>query len=316
MFRFGILGTGNIAATFYDATTRTDCAEVIAVASRTPGKAQQFAEKTGGNFDRYGSYEELLKRPDIDGVYIATTHNFHFENMMLALSYGKHVMCEKSFVMTKREAEQVFSVAKEKNLFCMEAMWSRFLPAIKKAKEWIDAGLIGDVNLANFLIGFASSKDPNGRIRNPKLGGGAMYDISVYGIELTTYLIGKPVASHHSYVLRDENGVDMVNNITLCYPDCVANVQTTVTTNVGQFLNIYGTKGRISIADPHFADSCERYDENGLAEKVFFRRDNGFQYQIEEMVRCVNEGKLESDVIPHADTIFCASIFDSMNESK
>lgn len=310
MFRFGIIGAGNIAAQFCAAVKRSGCAEVAAVAGRTPGKAKAFAEKNGV-LSYYESYEEMLRRDDIDGVYVATTHNFHYDNMMQALSCGKHVLCEKAFAMTKREAEAVFAFAKEKQLFCMEAMWSRFLPTIQKAKAWIDSGLIGDVNMAHFMIGFASNPDPDGRIRNKDLGGGAMFDISVYAIEITSYLIGKPLRSYSGQVLKDENGVDMVDVITLCFDGCIASLQATVLTNVEQALDICGTKGRIHIPNPHYCDRALRYDEKGLAEEFFERRDNGFEYEIREMVSCIAAGKLESDVVPHRDTIQCAEIFDA-----
>lgn len=311
MFRFGIIGAGNIAVQFCHAAKLSGVAEVVAVAGRTPGKAKAFAEKNGIPA-YYESYEAMLACDDIDGVYIATTHNFHYENMLLALNAGKHILCEKAFVVNKAQAENVFALAREKGLFCMEAMWSRFLPAIQKAKEWIESGLIGDVNLAHCMIGFASSPDPNGRIRNKALGGGAIFDIGVYAIEITTYLIGKELLSYDGHVLKDENGVDMVDSIHLVFDGCIANLQTTVLTGVEQSLQILGTKGRIVIPDPHYCCRCMRYDENGLAEEFYQRRDNGFEYEIRETVSCIKAGKLESGIIPHKDTLKCAEIFDAM----
>ena len=311
MFRFGIIGAANIAAQFCRAAELSGVAEVAAVAGRTPGKAKAFAEKNGIS-SYYETYEEMLARDDIDGVYIATTQNFHYDNIKLALNAGKHVLCEKAFVLTKAQAEEVFALAREKKLFCMEAMWSRFLPTIQKAKEWIDSGLIGDVNLAHFMIGFASSPDPNGRIRSKALGGGAMFDITVYAIEITMYLINKKLLSYDGHVLKDENGVDMVDVIDLVFDGCIANLQATVLTNVEQSMQIFGTKGRIVIPDPHYSCRCSRYDENGLAEEFYQRRDNGFEYEIREMVSCIEAGKLESDTIPQKDTIKCAEIFDAM----
>ena len=315
MFRFGIMGAGNIAAQFCDALKISGCAEVIAVASRTPGKAEIFAKKNDIPF-YYSSYEEMLAKKDVDGIYVATTHNFHYENMIQALSAGKHVLCEKAFTMRKQEAEAVFDLARKKGLFCMEAMWSRFLPAIQKAKSWIEVGLIGDLNMAHFMIGFASSSYPNGRLRNKALGGGAMFDISVYAIEITSYLIGKPILSFNGSVLKDENGVDMVDVITLCFEGCIASLQSTILTNVEQSLQICGTKGRIKIPDPHYSERCMRFDANGLAEEFYQRRDNGFQYEIREMVSCIQQGKLESEIMPHRDTLRCAEIFDFCLNNK
>lgn len=308
-FNFGIIGAANIASRFCDAVNNIDNATVVAVGSCTPNKAKEFALKN--NIESYyDGYEELVKRNDIDAIYIATTHNFHYENIMLALNNNKHVLCEKAFVLNKAQALEIFKIAKEKNLFCMEAMWSRFLPVILKAKEWIDTGRLGEIDMANFIIGFHSDENPEGRMRNPKLGGGAMYDIGVYAIELMQYLIPEKIIDVTSKLSYTKDGVDKVDNITIQFENCIAALQAVMTCEVQQALNIYGTKGRIYIENPHFADSCTLYDRKGISETFYARRDNGFEYEIEELIRCVKDGKIESDIIPHKDTLLCAEIFD------
>lgn len=307
--RFGIIGAGRIARQFCEAASRVDGVEVVAVASRTPGKAMAFAGENSLPAS-YDSYERMLERDDIDAVYVATTHNFHYENMLLAIEYGKHILCEKAFVLTREQAAEVFRRAEEKGLFCMEAMWSRFLPAVRRAKEWIDAGRLGEIDLANFVIGFKADPDPEGRMRNPKLAGGAMYDIGVYAIEIMTWLIPGQVRDVASMLTNTELGVDKVDAILLRFDNCVANLQAIMTCDVPNELNIYGTQGRIHMDNPHYADRCTLYDERGVAEEYFCRRDNGFEYEIAEFAGCVRAGKLESDVIPHRDTLLCAEIFD------
>lgn len=308
-FKFGIIGAGNIARKFVGAVKMVDGAEVAAVASNTKGKAKAFAEELNIP-DYYEGYEEMVARPDIDAVYIATTHNFHYQNAKLALSNGKHVICEKCFMTNADEAKEIFALAKEKNLFCMEAMWSRFLPAINKAKEWISEGRLGEIDLASFVIGFKSTEDSENRIRNPKLGGGAMFDIGVYAIEIMTYLIDERLTGVKSVVTKTKEGVDKVDCILLQFENCVANLQAIITSNVPNSLDIYGTKGRIHIENPHYSDKCVFFDSEGNSEEFSAPLENGFEFQIEELISCVRKGKLESDVIPHKDTILCAEIFD------
>lgn len=315
-FQFGIIGAGNIANRFCDAVTRVENAKVAAVASHTPNKAKAFAEKN--NLERYyDSYEEMLQCDDIDAVYIATTHNFHYENLKLCIAHNKPVICEKCFVLTKAQAEEIFALAKEKGVFVMEAMWSRFLPVINKAKEWIESGRLGQIDLATFTIGFKANEDPESRMYNPKLAGGAMYDIGVYAIEIMTYLINEELQDVKSVITRHPRGnVDKVDAMILQFENCVATLNCIMTAGVQNEMNIYGTDARIYIKDPHFTSECTLIDENGVAEKFYSRLDNGFEHQIREVIRCVTEKKLESDIIPHKDTIQCAEIFDQCLGTK
>lgn len=307
--KFGIIGAGNIAHKFCEAVKLVEGASVVAVASRTPGKAEEFAKKQELELS-YDNYEELLENPNINAIYIATTHNFHFENAMACIAHKKAVLCEKCFVLTKKQAEEVFSAAKREQVFVMEAMWSRFLPAINKAREWIHSGQIGDVELANCLIGFKADSDPENRIMNPKLAGGALYDIGVYAIEIMTYLLDQPIQEVQTMTSYAETGVDKVDNITLKFERCIANLQCIVTANCPNGLYVYGTKGYIYIPNAHYTSECFLYKENEKVEHFNKPHTNGFEYQIEEMVSCMQKGELESQIMPHKDTIECAEIFD------
>lgn len=179
MIRFGILGAGDIARKFLDAVRQTADGEVIAVASRSLERAKAWAETEKLNA-YYGNYEELLSDSRIDAIYIATTTNAHYENILQCLRAGKHVVCEKSLVQSYGEAQEVCAMAKEKNLFLMEAMWSRFLPKTVTARSWIADGRIGKVNLMQATIGWKADKVYSKRLFLPELGGGALYDIGIY----------------------------------------------------------------------------------------------------------------------------------------
>ena len=153
MIHFGIIGAGDIARKFADAVRQLDNAEVIAVASKSLDRAQEWAAREHIP-SYYGNYAELLANPRIDAVYIATTTNAHYDNILQCLQAGKHVLCEKSLVRSAHEALTVCSLAKQKNLFLMEAMWTRFLPKTITAKQWIQEGRIGKVKLmqATFIV--------------------------------------------------------------------------------------------------------------------------------------------------------------------
>lgn len=308
--RFGIIGAAQIANKFCNAVKLVNDAEVIAISSKSLERAKLFAENNQIKY-AYGDYEEMLSNKDIDAVYIATTQNYHFQNLMQSIEYNKHIMCEKCMVMTKNEAEIVFNEAAKKNLFVMEAMWSRFLPYINKAKEWICEGKIGNVEMINGMIGFIAYNNPEGRLLNPKLGGGALYDIGVYLIELVSYLIGKEILDVKSMIIRSDTGVDKISNLLLYFDSCIASLQCTLQAKVKEAVNLYGDKGYIHIPVIHHGTSCQCFDYNdNLIAEFDQKYENGFVYEIEEMVNCINKGLLESSIIPHKDTIKCAEIFE------
>ena len=191
-FRFGIMGAGNIAEEFCQSVEKTGIACVTAVAGRTPGKAERLAEKYG-IASAYQDYEEMLKQETLDAVYIAATTNTHYPLTMLCLDYRMPVLCEKAMFRTSREAEEVFSRSRRLGVFVMEGMWSRFLPKMNQVRRWIADGKIGDIRFASVDIGFRAPASPDNRYFNRELGGGAMYDLTVYCYDILTAVIRKPV---------------------------------------------------------------------------------------------------------------------------
>lgn len=312
--RFAILGAGGIANQFARAAALVEDAEIIAVASKSSAdRAAAFAERHNIPAS-YGSYEELLARDDIDVVYIATTHNFHADNIMQCLNAGKHVICEKPMVLTENDARACFELAKEKNLFLMEAMWTRFLPALQKARKWIEEGRIGTIQSANAVIGFRAGNDPAGRLLNPALAGGAMYDIGVYAIEIVSYLMGEAVGD---VIFKRRNhevtGVDSNVSMILSYPSADACLQCMFTSNPKEYTVINGSKGFIEIPASHSVREARLFGENrALIETVTEPYENGFTFEIEEVIRCVREGRITSDTNPPEMTIECAKIFETV----
>lgn len=308
-FRFGIMGAGGIAGRFCRAvSTMSDC-EVAAVSSKSMERAKTFAENNGvpAFFD---SYTEMLEKIRPDCVYIATTPDSHFDLTMLCLEHGVPVLCEKAMFVSSGQAETAFAKSEKDGIFTMEALWSRFLPANRRAKEWIDAGAIGTPAYMDIGVGFKAPDDPESRYMSKKLCGGAATDITCYAYELARLYISDPILSSEVSVLPASTGVDLTERITLNYENMLATLVTTFAAPVEERALICGSKGKIVIPFPHFASEALLYHGNELAEHFKDEGPDGFTYEIRETIECVRQGKTESPVVPHSLTLECAKLFD------
>lgn len=313
MFKFGIIGAGYIAHKFCGAARRVENCEVAAVSSKSIDRAKEFAEKE--EIPYYSdSYDKMLTESKLDAVYIATTHNFHHENALLCLNHNLPILIEKPMCVNRKQAEDVFNIAKEKKLFVMEAMWTRFLPNMVQAKKWIESGEIGEIAAASCPFGFKANPDPNGRLFNSELAGGPLYDIGVYAIEMMTYLINKPVIDVTTMTLPAKTGVDMTDSICIKFDGCIANILLTFAADVRPPTMIWGTDGYISIPHIVSGDECFLHKNDEPVQHFKHERENGFEYEIEETIKCVRNGLLESPIVPHADTLTCCDIFDMIKK--
>ncbi|MCL2507897.1 MAG: Gfo/Idh/MocA family oxidoreductase [Oscillospiraceae bacterium] len=307
--RFAIIGAGKIASKFCEAVRMTDGAELAAVGSKDPERARLFAETNGVPL-HFGSYEEMLGSAKIDAVYISTTHNFHYDNIKLCLSKGKHVLCEKSMVTCKSDAVELFAIAKEKGLLLAEGMWIRHLDALKTVKKWISDGEIGDITLASMVAGFRAEVPDSHRLVNPALGGGVVFDIAVYAIETATYLFGEDIKNVLHTLHRGQAGSDMTVNLLLDYGGFTASLICTLAGGQPTDLLVSGSGGYIRM--PSFIGGAECFLHKTGQEPVHFTApyQNGFQFELAEFIRCVREGRTESQIMPAQDTTQCAEIFD------
>lgn len=314
MFRFAILGAGKTAVRFAEAAQLAGC-EVAAVASRSMERAQAFADKNG-IANAYGSYEALLQSESIDCAYIATVPSSHFELSMLCMQYKVPTLCEKAMFCNLREAQTAFDRSREQNTFLMEGLWSKFLPANKKAQEWLRTGRIGKPVFCDVSIGFRAPDDDENRYFNPQLGGGAALDITVYAYEIATFILGIRPDVSDVQVVRYHTGVDASEQISMRAGDCLCTLRTSFVTNLNEELCINGKKGKIAIPHPHYAGEAFLYDENGKLAEHFIDEgpQNGFIYEIQEVVDCVSSGHIESDIQSHEDTIECARLFDQIHD--
>lgn len=316
-FKFAIMGAAAIAEKFCGAVRLIDDAEVIAVSGKTESRVKEFAEKQGiPNW--YVGYEEMLKNEKPDCVYIAAVTSLHYELTMLCLDYGVPVLCEKAMFTNYQEAETALAYAKEKGIFAMEAMWSRFLPAIQKAKQWVDEGRIGKVGYIQANLGWSVDRNPDNRFFSKALGGGAAYDLGVYSYELSTFILGEDVLDIKSEVIWAETGVDAMEHVTLRFDGAVASLCSSITDMIEEKLVISGDKGLIIVPCIHYASEAFLYDGGRRLAEHFVddKTKNGFVYETLEAMNCVREGKLESDTIPHLTTLRCAKMFDKILGTK
>ncbi len=311
--RWGILGPGSIANKFVQGVQFLTDSEVVAVGSRDLGRANEFAGKYGIP-NRHGSYEALVADPDVDIVYVATPHPMHKDGCLLALNAGKPVLCEKPFTINAKEAEEVIRAARERKLFLMEAMWSRYFPAMAKVRELIESGAIGEVRMVQADFGFRGSYDPNGRLFDPELGGGALLDVGVYVISFSSMILGEPERVSGMATLC-ESGVDEQAVMTFAYKSGALTVlSTAVRTNSAHEARILGTNGRIAIHSHWWTPVRLTVTRDGKDDEEITLpfESTGFNYEAAEVARCLREGKLESDVMPLDETLSIMRTMDTL----
>ena len=309
--RWGIVGPGVIANKFAQAIRNTDCAELCAVASRTGENGRAFAEKY--NIEKvFVGYEEMAKSDAVDAVYISTPHPFHKPCAELFLNAGKHVLCEKPMCVNAEEARTLSECAKKNNVFLMEAMWTRFIPAIKAVRDIVGSGEIGDVRGISADFCYASSPEEEAKLFINEMAGGSLLDVGVYAIHFVSlFLSGTPEEIKASAWL--EFDVDSHMCVTMKYPGgAIASVSSATRVEKPADAYIYGTKGRIYL--PHFYGAQEFTVTVGECERTIKAPSlgDGFEEEIIEACRCIESGKCESDILPHSETIKMLEIMDEI----
>ncbi len=316
IIRWGIIGCGRIARKFARCMKDVKGAELIAVASATPGKAQAFAGEYGVD-SAYEGYSRLVERDDIDAIYVATTHNFHYENTKLALEHDKAVLCEKSLTVAAWEAVELVTLARERKVFLMEAMWTRFLPAIVQVREWLDSGAIGELRQIRADFGFNAPFNPEGRMYNKALAGGALLDAGIYPISFSSMVAGSPTEVEAISQIGT-TGVDEQSFCLFRYKNgAVASLSAAVRAHVDVEARIIGTEGKITVPQFLKATSAElhRYEEKETIQRSFPYPDGqGFEFETQEVVDCMKEGKLESEVMPLDESVSIMRTMDAIRE--
>ncbi len=312
-FRWGILGTGSIARQFVRGLNSVPEAEVLAVGSRSEASAAKFADKR--NIPRrHASYQALASDPDVDVVYIATPHPFHAENATLCLEAGKAVLCEKPFCVNAAEAERVVGLAREKGLFLMEGMWTRFFPLMGEVRRLVSEGALGEVRMLNVDFGFRADPDPASRLFAPGLGGGALLDVGVYCVSFASMVLGRPSGSVGISHLG-ETGVDEQASIGLEHEGGrLANLSIGIRTTTPQEATIIGTEAYARIHAPWWRPESMTISRPGEEDETVEVpvTGNGFGYEAAEVMRCLEAGKTESEIMPLDETVSVMKTMDSI----
>jgi predicted dehydrogenase len=299
IIRWGILGTGKIAHTFSTALKSLPQAEIVAVGSRTQASAEKFADVFGIR-QRYSSYEALVNDADVDIIYVSTPHTLHHENSLLALNAGKHVLCEKPLGLNSRQVEEMIATAKEKKRFFMEAMRMYFYPAIQKAKNLVESGVIGTPGILQADFGFSATFDPQSRLFNPQLGGGALLDIGIYPLAFALLFFGKPLHLSGEAILG-KTGVDEQITITAQYAaEKTAVLYATLRANTESAAIISGSQGYLRIHREFWRpEKISIINGRNLTEEIleFPISGNGMEYEAQHVIDCLKSGKTQSDMM-------------------
>lgn len=312
-YGWGLIGPGRFAREFAEELGDVERARLVAVASRSQERAESFARDFG--FERtYTSYEDLIDDSDVDIVYIVLPHVFHREVAEKALAAGKAVVCEKPLTPSSRETGALIEFAKERGTFLMEAMKTGFLPAVRLARDWIEQGAIGEVRLAKADFCFQGPEDPSDRLMNPELAGGAVLDVGIYPLYLVRFLLGE-VEKVSSFGTLASTGVEDSAAILTAHTSGASSALTcSFRTAEHMDAVILGTDGEIRIPTFHAAKTVELYKDGFLYEQEEFPDCGMVRPEIEAVMKSLDEGKVESQLHSHKDTLRLAEIMDEVRD--
>ena len=294
-YNWAIIGAGHIAHKFAEGLKILPNARCYAIAARSQERADAFRERHG--FEKaYGSYEEMVKDPNVDVVYISTTNNFHFDHTILCLEAGKAVLCEKPFASSLEQVEKMIAKAQEKKVFLMEALWSRFIPSMIQFKAEAEKGSIGKPLLLQCDFGYISPFNPHSRLYDPELGGGSVPDIGIYPMFVALYLFGYPTEIKVSSV-SSPTGTDWTTAILFKHAGQEISMMTS------SFAMVLGNEARLSGESGYLKlhkmfhmptrlsiNRNEGYETEIPVDLV----GNGYNYEASEVMDCLDKGLIES----------------------
>ena len=309
---FSILCAGSIAAKMAETVSKMDEVAPYAIAARDLNRAQNLADEFG--FPKaYGSYDELVNDENVDFIYIASPHSHHYQHAKLCLEHGKNVLCEKSFTVNLKQAQELFDLAKRKNLFIMEAVWTRFQPFATKLSEIIDSGMIGKPLTITASIG--QDMRHVERIVNPELAGGALLDLGIYPLTFASMVFGTEVVKIVSTCVKSDRGVDAQDSVTLVYKSGqMAVLNFSFLSTMKNQAIIYGDKGYISLQTYWHPEEIQVY-LNGEAEpkthKVPFDF-SGYEYEVRAAAKAMDQGELSCEQMLPEETLRILKIMDQL----
>lgn len=304
-FRWGVMGAAAIAETFVAAVQKHTRQKIVAVASRTPGKAETFAQQFG--IEAHDNYEDLLAREDIDIVYIPTLPSQHRDHALQAIAAGKHVLIEKPVTLDPAEAAEIFAAAKVAGVLAMEAMWTRYLPQYDIIRQLLAKNELGDIEMVSVSMCQANLEVPRLWKKNH---GDPLFDMGIYPVSFVQTFLGNPTSITAQAVLNDE-GIDEEVSVQLRYASGArAYVLVSGRAAIPGIGSVGGTKAKLNVGPEFFvpsklelfgadfySDSVEWHDSSAV------QRHEGLSYQATAMAKFIDEGLLESPYESHADSI-------------
>ncbi len=312
--RWGILSTGTIAQNFAATARAMGDITLHAVASRGKAAADAFADAYGIAV-RHGSYEALAADPDVDIVYVATPHSRHYEDMIMLIDAGKHVLCEKSFTTDAAQAEEIFARAKERGVFVMEAFWTKFIPLYRQIEKVIAEGKIGEIRMVTAQYGYTTAREA--RKFDAQLAGGTLLDIGVYAIGFACMMLGYDMDTVKSQLILNSAGTDAMDAVTLRKGAAIAQLACAIGAQMPVHGAVYGTRGHLDIPEfknPQRAMLC--IDGQDPVELVQPFEINGYEYEIREAEACVRAGRLQSSLMTGEQTVAVMRIMDDVRRQN
>lgn len=310
----GILGAGRIAGTLAQTMAGMKTVKLYAVGARSLERAQAFAKEYKAE-KAYGSYEELVSDPAVDLVYIATPHSHHAEHAELCINHGKPVLCEKAFTMNAAQAEKIIELSRKKGVFLTEAIWTRYMPSRKIINDVINSGIVGKIRVLTANLSYTITHKE--RIVEPALAGGALLDVGVYTLNFAAMHFGCDIERIESSVQMTDKGVDGLESITIFYRDGkMAVLNAGIYTRSDRKGIFYGEKGYIIVENINNPQSISVFDDSDrLIKKIDVPPQNtGYEYELLECEKCLAEGKIESDSMPLADSLYMMKQMDGLRK--
>lgn len=308
----GIIGAGHIARVIPETCKNLKEADVYAVASRSIEKAEVFAKEF--NIPKaYGSYEELLNDSDVDLVYIATPHSHHYEHMKLCLEHNKNILCEKAFTMNAKQAEEIVKLAKEKQLYVAEAIWTRYMPSRKIINDVINSGVIGKIT--NLTANLSYEMTQKERLIKPELAGGSLLDVGIYPLNFALMHFGKDFERLECSAQLTSSGVDGFDSIVLYYKDGrIAQLTCGLYGRSDRKGIFWGEKGYIVVENINNPNSIKIFDSNDICIKSVEipEQFTGYEYEIIEAEKQIKNKGTESISMPLSETIYVMKLMDKI----
>jgi predicted dehydrogenase len=311
---WGILATGIIAQKFTSDLHVSGAGKAVACGSRTIEGARSFATRYGIP-KAYGSYGELARDGEVEAVYVATPHNFHFNDALACLRNGKSVLCEKPMTLNAKQAEALFDAAEQNGVFLMEALWSYFLPAWEQVRQWLEDDAVGEVKLFTANFGFQTEYNPAGRLFDPALAGGSLLDVGVYTLSAAQLVAGNKTPRVKATARMTPTGVDESTSMLLDWNSGLrAQLSSSIAHDLPNHAVIYGTHGTITVPDFWMAKTAVLETRGGRIEFSDTRTTLGYDFEARAMTQAVRAGLKEEPTISKAFSLRLASTMDTVRK--